>query len=599
MLLEGQQLGRYHLLRLLGSGGMGEVYLAEDPRIEQQVAIKVLRAEASAYPNVEATREASRLFLREVKAIAKLDHPNTLPLFDYGEATINGATLAYMVMPYRQEGSLTNWLRQRGSAQLLQPEVVAHFIRQAADALQDAHNHQIMHQDIKPANFLIRSNQDNPTRPDLLLADFGIAKFSNLGTANTSHTIRGTPAYMAPEQWNGHPVPASDQYALAVMAYELLTGRQPFHGSFEQIMYQHFHTESLPPSRLNPNLPSDVDAVFRIALAKQPEQRFASVSAFARALQHALLDRSAYNDPTVISTPSPAGQVINIDPARVEQTTPAHVQPRLEQTIPAHVQSRRDEGLKERRQGLPKGITIMLVILAILLGGGAVALLYPMLTGRNSTSQTQTPTTTTAATSQTTTIATNPANNSQNPYPPNTGNLVLNDPLVDNSKIWDWQLGTNNHNATCAFAKGGYDVTQPAQGFFHSCTAYNTNFSNFTYEVQMSMVSGDYVGIIFCKETTDLYYLFRIYTNGTYSLLRNVDANIDHAVPLASGSVAYSETGIIGVVVNGGTISLYFNRHQIGSASDSTLTHGQIAVLTGNDTTSAETVFNNAKVWQL
>jgi serine/threonine protein kinase len=589
MPLEGQQLGRYHLVRLLGSGGMGEVYLAEDPRIEQQVAIKVLRAEASAYPNVEATREASRLFLREVKAIAKLDHPNTLPLYDYGEATIHGVTLAYMVMPYRQEGSLTNWLRQRGSAQLLPSEVVAHFIREAADALQDAHDHQIMHQDIKPANFLIRVNKDNPTRPDLQLADFGIAKFSNVGTANTSHTIRGTPAYMAPEQWNGHPVQASDQYALAVMAYELLTGRQPFQGTFEQVMYQHFNAEPLPPSRLNPNLSPDVDTVFRIALAKQPEQRFASVSAFARALEHALLDRSANNDPTIVRTPSPVGQVI--DPARVEQTIPSHIQPR------------RDEGLKERRQGLPKGITITLVVLAILVGGGAVAFLYPMLTGRNSTSQTPAPTTTatptTAATSQTTTIATNPANNSQNPYPPNTGNLVLNDPLVNNSQSWDWQLGTNNLNATCAFAKGGYDVTQPAQGFFHSCTAYNTNFSNFTYEVQMSMISGDYAGIIFCKETTDQYYLFRIYTNGTYSLLRNVDANIDHAIPLANGSFAYSGTGLIAVVVNGGTINLYFNRQQIGSASDSAYTHGQIAVLTGNNTTSAGTVFNNAKVWQL
>ena len=101
MLLEGIQLGRYRLLHFLGSGGMGEVYLAEDPRIEQQVAIKVLRAEASAYPNIEATREASRLFMREVMVIAKLDHPNILPLFDYGEATINGNALAYMVMPYR------------------------------------------------------------------------------------------------------------------------------------------------------------------------------------------------------------------------------------------------------------------------------------------------------------------------------------------------------------------------------------------------------------------------------------------------------------------------------------------------------------------
>lgn len=113
------------------------------------------------------------------------------------------------------------------------------------------------------------------------------------------------------------------------------------------------------------------------------------------------------------------------------------------------------------------------------------------------------------------------------------------------------------------------------------------------------MISGDYVGIIFCKESANLYYLLRIYTNGTYSLDRNVDANIDDAVPLTNGSVAYSGTGIIGVVDNAGTISLYFNRQQIGSAVDNTLTHGQIGVLTGNNTTPGETVFNNAKVWQL
>ncbi len=229
MLLEGVQLGRYQLLHLLGSGGMGEVYVGEDSPIRRQVAIKVIRSEAVPYPNSEAAKESARLFQREVRAIAMLDHPHILPLFDYGEASINGATLAYMVMPYRQEGSLTNWLRVRVSEQLLPPDVVVHFIRQAADALQDAHDHRIIHQDIKPANFLIRSNKDHPAHPDLQLADFGIAKFSNVGTANTSHTIRGTPAYMAPEQWNGHPVLASDQYGLAVMAYELLTGHQPFH----------------------------------------------------------------------------------------------------------------------------------------------------------------------------------------------------------------------------------------------------------------------------------------------------------------------------------------------------------------------------------
>src|ERR1700680_3877516 len=118
MSLEGQQLGRYRLLRLLGSGGMGEVYLAEDARIAQQVAIKVIRSDGIAYPESESTREAARLFEREAKAIARLDHPNILPLYAYGEETVNDTLLTYLVMPYRQEGTLVNWLRRRGSAEL-------------------------------------------------------------------------------------------------------------------------------------------------------------------------------------------------------------------------------------------------------------------------------------------------------------------------------------------------------------------------------------------------------------------------------------------------------------------------------------------------
>src|SRR5579863_245910 len=102
MSLEGQQIDRYRIVRLLGSGGMGDVYLAEDARIEQQVAIKVIRAEVS----VQANQEAARLFQREAKAIAKLDHPYILPLYDYGEEQIGNMTIIYLVMPYRQEGSL-------------------------------------------------------------------------------------------------------------------------------------------------------------------------------------------------------------------------------------------------------------------------------------------------------------------------------------------------------------------------------------------------------------------------------------------------------------------------------------------------------------
>src|SRR5579872_1716596 len=148
MPLEGQNLGHYRLLRLLGTGGMGEVYLAEDARIGQQVAIKVIRSDGIAYPGSESAKEAARLFEREAKAIARLDHPNILPLYAYGEETLHDMPLTYPVMPYRKEGTLANWLRQRGSAVLLTPDEVAHLLQQAAAALQHAHDQRVIHQDI-------------------------------------------------------------------------------------------------------------------------------------------------------------------------------------------------------------------------------------------------------------------------------------------------------------------------------------------------------------------------------------------------------------------------------------------------------------------
>src|SRR5947208_15163337 len=280
MPLETLQNGRYRILRTLGSGSMGEVYLVEDRRINRQVAIKVIRIEAAPYPDTENTTDLVRLFEREAKAIARLNHPNILPLFDFGEEVVNETPLTYMVMPYSPEGSLASWLQQRGPSQPLSTSEVAPFLAQAADAVQHAHDNDIIHQDVKPQNFLIRSNK-NARLPDLLLADFGIAKLA-AGTSGSSQAIRGTPIYMAPEQGEGKPVPASDQYALAIMIYQLLTGRPPFQGGPGQIMYQHLSVAPQPPGTLNPVLNHDVDTILLRALAKRPENRFPSVSTFTK-----------------------------------------------------------------------------------------------------------------------------------------------------------------------------------------------------------------------------------------------------------------------------------------------------------------------------
>ena len=219
-------------------------------------------------------------------------------------------TVIYLVMPYRREGSLSDWLRQRGKGELLAPQEVAHFVRQAAGALQHAHNRQIIHQDVKPSNFLIHSTEEDPNRPDVLLADFGVAKLAS-ATASMSHTIRGTPTYMAPEQWSGEPVAANDQYALAIMAYELLAGRPPVQGPPMRLMHLHATTPPSPPSTFNPRLSAEVDVVLLHALAKQPEERFTSITAFANAFEQAVQTQAAQDAdaPAYISmTPRPVSQ---------------------------------------------------------------------------------------------------------------------------------------------------------------------------------------------------------------------------------------------------------------------------------------------------
>jgi eukaryotic-like serine/threonine-protein kinase len=283
MSLENQRIGRYQLGRPIGRGGMGEVYLAEDTYIQRQVAIKVIQSDGDALKDERVQPQALRVFEREMRAIAKLDHPHILSLYDYGEEVVDGYKLAYMVMPYREEGSLAHWLRHTHSEPLAVIEVNA-LLQQAAEAIQFAHDQGIVHQDIKPSNFLIRQHPRRPGSPDLLLADFGIAKFL-LTSTSSSQSIKGTPIYMAPEQWQGKAVPASDQYSLAIMVYDLLTGQQPFKGHLGELMYKHLNELPQPPSQLNAKVARELDSILLRALAKKPEERFESISAFAMAFE--------------------------------------------------------------------------------------------------------------------------------------------------------------------------------------------------------------------------------------------------------------------------------------------------------------------------
>jgi len=300
MALEELQNGHYHRVRLLGSGGMGEVHLMEDTRVGRRVAIKVIRSETGSYPDSKEAKDAARLFKREARAIAVLEHPNILPLYDFGEEIIDGTTVYYMVMPFCAEGTLADWQKQRYDATKLSVQDIAYIVDQAAAALQYAHDHRVIHLDVKPSNFLIRSNAKNPNRPTVLLADFGLAR-NSATVASSSGTIRGTPTFMAPEQWGSNPVFASDQYALAILIYELLIGSPPFEGSMERLLRHHLSTQPVPPSTLRTDLTATIDSVILGALAKRPEDRFPSISAFAAAFEQAV---------QALPAPSPVERIV-------------------------------------------------------------------------------------------------------------------------------------------------------------------------------------------------------------------------------------------------------------------------------------------------
>jgi serine/threonine protein kinase len=272
----GQSIGRYQIIEQLGQGGMARVYRAYDTRLKKDVAVKVIRREAFSPEVVE--RMLAR-FDQEAVSLARLTHPNIIAIIDYDRFE----DTSYLVMPYISGGTLKERIgKLETSRQTMPLAEAARLLAPIARALDYAHRHEILHRDVKPGNILITESGEP------MLTDFGIARILDAdGTTLTGTGVGvGTPEYMAPEQWLGRPEPASDQYGLGIILYELLTGRKPYSADTPPgVMLKHV-TEELPrPRQFAPDLPEAAEKVLYTALAKKPEKRYPSMAAFAAALE--------------------------------------------------------------------------------------------------------------------------------------------------------------------------------------------------------------------------------------------------------------------------------------------------------------------------
>ncbi len=275
-----QNLGRYHIGNLIGSSTYSDVYQMYDRLREQECALKAVQTDFVPFDVFVPTLDEVTIFQQEAELLEKLQHPHILPVLNCGKSYVSGSPFIYKTMPYCAERSIAHWIERHGGGGSFAPQEVVSVVLQLADALQFAHDRQVIYQNFKLSNILIINQAKKMSKLQVAWTDFALQDGSFVACGSDAFL------FMSPERWEGRVVPASDQYGLAAIVYDLLTGRPPFQGSAERVLKQlHTTMQVAAPSTFNAKIPASVDDVLLRALAKKPDDRFSSMWQFAQALQ--------------------------------------------------------------------------------------------------------------------------------------------------------------------------------------------------------------------------------------------------------------------------------------------------------------------------
>jgi serine/threonine protein kinase len=618
--IEGSTLGRYELRRRIARGGMAEVYLGYDRRVRRRVAVKVLYG--SDEPFV-------RRFEREAEAVGTLSHDHILPLYDFGEQR----PWYYLVMPYVEGGTLRDYLLKRTSLPL---QEAGSFLEQIAEALQYAHDHGVVHRDVKPSNILLR--------PDghAYLGDFGLAK-AKMGADAVTHsgTMVGTPEYMAPEQSNGIHDYRSDIYSLGIILYQMLTGRVPFTAdSPVAISLKHMQANPTPPRELNSAIPQAVEDVILKALAKKPDERYQQAEALADAYWEALkqapesvpevkteeqehqdtdetlhekdetlhegyqdVDKTLHKE-KVLAPLSTATLILDTAAQPVQRITRPLRFPLQKEPPPPHFDSHRKRTIF---------LLLSVLCLALVLGSAipltqfwhshSVVQKQPKNTGLSPLQRMEA---TAVAVAQAQAQAALAAQARVRATAGITAAIGAGNVLYSND-MTSAGGGWLDDGSQCYFSSQGYHVYSASAPAMAWCYSGEQSFSNVVITAQATLLRGDIYGVVFrLNPPSTSFYALELNSQGEYRfvLAQGTDPStwltlIDwtRSPAILSG---YNHTNTFLVLAIGSHFRFYINKQLIvPSFTDSSYTSGLLGFLAGGDSNGGtEAVFNNVWVFQ-